>query len=256
MKIVLLGSGNVATRMGKAFSLQGHQILQVYSKTKANASALASVFGADSTDELSALSLEADLYVLAVSDSALEGLIQSMPMPKHGIISHCSGATPIDLLRKFRKHAVIYPPQSLSKELDTPIGDIPFALEAESSETLQILLQFMQEMAPKSFVCNSEQRLALHVAAVFANNFSNALFQIGYDILKTQNLPFDLLRPIILETAQKVQSNRPVDVQTGPARRGDLQTINTHLNFLSKNSQWVKIYQQLSEEIRIKSDSD
>ena len=256
MKIVLLGSGNVATQMGKAFSLHGHQVLQVYSKTKANADALASVFGAPSIADLKDLALDADLYLLAVSDSAIASLAAAMPMPQHGIVCHCSGATDLAVLNRFAKQAVIYPPQSLSKNVETHLQDIPFALEANSPEVLHSLFGFMQELAPKSFASNSAQRLALHVAAVFANNFSNLLFQISEDILNAHNLPFELLRPIILETAQKVQSHSPAEVQTGPASRGDQQTLNTHLNFLSKNSHWVKIYQQLSEEIRIKSDSD
>lgn len=255
MKIVILGSGNVASYLAENFSHQGHKIIQVYSRTKANAHALASVFGADATDELSQLLPDADLYLLAVSDSAIIELMQTPPAIGQGIMVHCSGATPLTALASYKQHGVIYPPQSISKNVSSPIAAIPFAIEGNTPAVQALLLQTMQAMAPKSFPCTTAQRLALHVAAVFANNFSNLLFQISYDLLAEHEISFDLLRPIILETAQKVQNKRPDEVQTGPAKRGDQQTLERHLNFLSEKPSWLKIYQQLSEEIRRKANS-
>ena len=255
MKIVILGSGNIASYLADKFSQRGHNIIQVYSRTKANAIALASVFGADAIDDVARLIPNADLYLLAVSDSAILEIMQTPLSIGQGILVHCSGATPLSVLSAYDRYGVIYPPQSISKQVDSTIDSIPFAIEGNSPEVQDELLQLMQTMAPKSFPCNSEQRLALHIAAVFANNFSNALFQISYDLLAEHELPFDLLRPIILETARKVQNKRPEEVQTGPAKRGDQQTIERHLNFLREKPSWLKIYQQLSEEIRRKSNS-
>lgn len=252
MKIVILGSGNVATQLGKAFLGQGHDVAQVYSKTEANAQALASVLGSRATTLLAEVKTDADLYLLAVSDQAIAEIAEQLPAHLSGIVVHCSGATAIDVLQDFQRYGVVYPPQSLTKHGPVDLASIPFGIEGNTANTADQLMAFMRPISQASFPCSSPQRLALHTAAVFANNFANSLFQISYDILKENNLSFDLLRPIILETAQKVQAHEPRTVQTGPAQRGDLLTIEKHLQFISKNSNWVKIYQQLTEEITSK----
>jgi len=249
MKIVILGSGNVATHIGNAFHSRGHTIAQVYSRNKANAHALASVLNADTVDALEDLNADADLYFIAVSDSAIAAIADGLPPITRAIVAHCSGATDMSVLSRFPLRGVIYPAQSLHKDTISVLADIPFGIEGSDATTENQLFRLMQEISPKSFLCNSEQRLALHTAAVFANNFSNALFQIAYTILKEHKLSFDLLRPLILETAQKVQQQVPKTVQTGPAQRDDMETIQRHLQFLRKNPDWLKIYQQLTKEI-------
>ncbi|TYR36016.1 DUF2520 domain-containing protein [Sphingobacterium phlebotomi] len=249
MTIVILGSGNIATHIGKAFHALGHQILQVYSRNRANAYALASVLNADAIDTIKEVTDKADLYIIAVTDQAIQHVVDQLPKLLKGIVVHCSGATNINILAHFPLYGVLYPAQSLQKDIVTSLDNIPFAIEGGDSDTADRLLQLMRNISVKSFLCDSEQRLALHIAAVFANNFSNVLFQIAYDILKEQNLSFDLLKPIVLETAQKVQKQIPKDVQTGPATREDAETIQKHLQFLTKTPHWLKIYQQLTEEI-------
>lgn len=249
MTVIILGSGNVATHMGKAFHNLGHQILQVYSRNKASAIALASVLNAEAVDTIENITDKADLYFIAVADQAIKQVVDQLPEPLKGIVVHCSGATDINILAHFPLHGVIYPAQSLRKDVPTPLENIPFGIEGSDTDTTDRLLQMMQNISAGSFLCNSTQRLALHIAAVFANNFSNVLYQIAYDILEEQNLSFDLLKPIILETAQKVQNQIPKDVQTGPSARGDMETIQKHLQFLMKTPHWLKIYQQLTEEI-------
>ncbi|SFT10841.1 Rossmann-like and DUF2520 domain-containing protein [Sphingobacterium wenxiniae] len=253
MDIVLLGSGNVATHLGKGLKGAGHHIVQVYSRNKAYASALASLLKADTIDNITAIRQDADLYILAVTDEAIPPLAEELSPAITGIVVHCSGATPLAVLHHFSRYGVIYPPQSISKTVEADLSKIPFGIEGNDTSTSQYLLELMQKISSLSFLCSSQQRLALHIAAVFANNFSNALFQISHDILKQHELPFDLLKPIIAETAQKIQNNQPKDVQTGPAKRGDQQTIRKHLDFISENSNWVKIYQQLTEEITIQN---
>lgn len=249
MTIVMIGSGNVATHIGEAFHTLGHQVSQVYSRNKANAFALASVLNADAVDTVSEITDSADLYFIAVADHAIQQVVDTLPEPLNGIVVHCSGATNINILAHFPLYGVVYPAQSLRKDISTALQNIPFGIEGSRTDVSDRLLQFMQHISAKSFLCNSEQRLALHIAAVFANNFSNVLFQTAYNILEEQNLSFDLLKPIILETAQNVQKQIPKDVQTGPAVRGDMETIQKHLQFLMKNPYWLKIYQQLTEEI-------
>jgi len=254
MNIVVFGSGNVATQLGKTFFNAGYGVKQVFSRNKANAQALASLIGAEAIHTLDALDRSADMYLLAVSDGAIDILAEQLPQLK-GVVVHCSGATPLSVLDKFQSYGVIYPLQSISRITPMNITAIPFAVEGNVAQTASQLLNMMQSMAPKSFVCNTQQRLALHVAAVFANNFTNALFQISYDILQENQLSFDLLKPLILETAQKVQTALPKDVQTGPAKRSDHRTIQAHLEFLRNKPDLLKIYQQLTAEISTKTDS-
>lgn len=249
MNIVLLGSGNIASHIGKAFHTQGHHILQVYSRNLANAHALASVLNADAVDTMKGINPHADLYFIAVADHAIAELTAQLPHTSTAVVVHCSGATDIVVLKRFPFHGVIYPVQSLNKDVKTLLQHVPFGIEGNNVEASTRLLELMNSISPQSFVCSSEQRLALHTAAVFANNFSNVLFQIAYDMLHEHQLPFDLLKPLILETAQKVQQQIPKEVQTGPAKRGDVETIQKHLEFISKNPHWLKIYQQLTEEI-------
>lgn len=249
MDLVILGSGNIASHLGKAFHAQGHRILQVYSRNKANACALASILNADAVTTVGEVTVDTDLYIIAVPDHAITEVAAQLPQVSSAIIVHCSGATDITALDRFSFRGVIYPVQSLNKEIETSLQNIPFGIEGNNTETAMRLLTLMQRISPPSFLCNSKQRLALHVAAVFANNFSNTLFQVAYDILKEHNLPFDLLKPLILETANKVQLAVPKDIQTGPALRDDTETIQKHLQFLTKSPNWLTIYQQLTEEI-------
>lgn len=256
MKIVILGSGNVASTLAQAFRSYGHTIAQVYSRNKANANALASLLASSSTDKLEQVVTDADIYCICVSDQAISSVVAALPEISQGIVVHCSGATSITVLHRFEHHGVLYPLQSISKAVTKDLTSIPFVVEGNNETTTTQLLNLILPLAPKAFQGDSAQRLALHVAAVFANNFTNLLFQISQNILEEHQLPFDLLRPIILETAQKVQTCLPEAVQTGPAKRGDMQTIETHLNFLSESPHWIKIYQQLTEEILRRRDSE
>lgn len=249
MDIVILGTGNIATHYAKAFQMLGHHVIQVYSKTSANADALAEVVSAESVHDLSQVSDNADLYIIAVSDQAISTVADQLPKRLTGIVVHTSGATPLKILHRFEKSGVIYPPQSLSKNVATDLSAIPFAIEGSTPEVEQVLLQIAQQISHTSFLCDSQQRITLHIAAVFVNNFSNALYQVAFDLLKRENLAVELIRPIILQTANKVQYQEPREVQTGPATRNDTQTIQTHLQFLSQDEHLAQIYQNLTDLI-------
>lgn len=249
MNLVIIGSGNIATHLAKACYATDHNILQVYSPTLANANALASVVNSQSIDDLQLISKHADVYLIAVSDAAIHQVTQALDPSIEGIVVHTSGATSIEVLQAFHRYGVIYPPQSLNKEIDTDLSVIPFGIEADSERTFDTLLRLIAPVASKAFPCDSSQRLALHLSAVLVNNFSNALFQMAEEILTREHLSFDLLKPIIAETAQKVQQHSPKDTQTGPARRGDYQVINKHLQFLTQYPEESKIYQLLSDFI-------
>ncbi|MFD2597822.1 Rossmann-like and DUF2520 domain-containing protein [Sphingobacterium corticis] len=253
MQITIIGSGNIAHHLGKAFYGAGHRIAQVYSRNRENAEILAKDVESERIDDLSALKTDADLYVLAVSDQAISAVVEALPKSLSGIVVHTSGATSVALLDRFAHYGVIYPPQSLSKHVEADLSEIPFAIEANQEANYQKLLALMQPLAPKSFQANSEQRLALHLSAVFANNFSNAMYRIAFELLAKQNLPVNLIRPIIAETAKKVQQHDPKSVQTGPAKRNDSETMEKHLNYLKQLPDWQSIYQIISDFI-IKSE--
>lgn len=249
MNIVIIGSGNIASQLAKAFYAADNKIMQIYSRTLANAQALANVVNSDAIADLSKIDKSADLYIIAVVDDVISTIANQLPTDLSGIVIHTSGATSIDILGVFQNRGVIYPPQSINKDIQTDIDLIPFGVEGNSPETLEKLFSFIQSIAPKSFPCTSKQRLALHIAAVMANNFSNALFQMAADILKHEQLDFELIRPIILETAIKVQNHLPSHTQTGPAVRNDFKVIDKHLQFLSQTPDVSKIYQLLTDFI-------
>lgn len=249
MKIVIIGSGNVATHLAKAWYASNNVILQVYSPTLANACALASVVDSHAINNLEELNLRADLYLIAIKDDAITNVVEQLPKSLQGIVVHTSGATSVEVLNSFNKFGVIYPPQSINKNIKTHLSLIPFGIEGDSSSTYQQLHGLISAISPKVFACQTSQRLALHLSAVLVNNFSNALFQMAEDILNGENLSFDLLKPIILETAEKVQSYPPSETQTGPARRGDYDIIDKHLDFLTQYPEEHKIYQLLSDFI-------
>jgi len=249
MNIAVIGSGNVATHLAQLFCRHGHAITQVYSRTVAHARILADTVSAQAVASLTELNIDTDLILIAVSDDAIAEIVVQLPSHSKAIVVHTSGSTPMDILSSFGQCGVIYPPQSLNKKAEADLTQIPFAVEGSSKRVEDRLLAMMTQIASKSFLCSSKQRLALHVAAVFANNFSNALYQMAYDILQQENLDFDLVRPLILETAQKVQNYIPEQVQTGPALRNDRKIIELHLQFLRNHPEQAEIYQQLTDFI-------
>ena len=249
MNIVILGSGNAATHFARQFQKIGQQVVQIYSKTKANANALAFDLHCAAIDQLSELDLNADLYLIAVADKAIIPIIEALPPNLKGIVIHCSGATDLAVLNRFKNAGVIYPPQSLSKDKAVDFSTVPLCIEGNTDENSAMLLQLARNLSPHSIYCTSEQRLAIHLASVLVNNFSNILYQMAYELLTENNLSFDLIKPIIRETAEKAQNHIPITVQTGPAIRQDSKTMKKHLQFISNKPNLQQIYQLLSQEI-------
>jgi len=249
MNIVIIGSGNIATHLAKALYEANNKISQIYSRTLANAQALANIVYSEAINDLKQIDTEADLYIIAVSDTAIGTVANELPKSLQGIIVHTSGATNLDVLAYFTNYGVIYPPQSINKDIKTDLSVIPFGIEGNTLHSFEKLFLLIQSIAPKTFACSSQQRLALHLSSVIANNFSNALFLMAKEIMDKENLDFELLRPIILETALKVQNHSPLQTQTGPALRGDYKIIDKHLQFLSQSPEESKIYQILTDFI-------
>ena len=251
MDVVLLGSGNVATHFGKALFHAGHRLVQVYSRTHANAKVLADTVNSQAIDDLTAIDPTADLYVMAIKDDAIRSVVAQLPPLQKGIVVHTAGSVDMAIFATHvSQYGVIYPVQTFSLAKPVDFSSVPLAVEASDADTYRQLTQLVAPLSTRVFPCNSRQRLALHVAAVFACNFSNHLYAIGADILREHALDFELIRPLILETAQKVMVHSPGDVQTGPAVRNDVGTMQKHMELLeASHPDLVALYQQLSERI-------
>lgn len=253
MNIVLLGSGNVATHLGKAFSNAGHTILQVWSRNFSHAQGLADQVKAEAIDQLSQLNLEGDLYIVSVVDDAIVSVLEQIPSLSATVV-HTSGSTDMEVLLPYSKdYGVFYPLQTFSKGVDIELSDTPILLEASSEDVVKKLNELASSISKNVQQCNSDQRIKLHIAAVFSCNFTNHLYAIAQEILKESNLDFDLIRPLILETARKVMDELPNEVQTGPAAREDQLTLDRHRQKLTDHPNWLAIYNLLSSDIIDKS---
>jgi len=248
MRIVLIGSGNVATHLGKALQQSGHSILQVYSRTQENAAELAEQLCATPINDIAAMDTTADWYIFSVKDDALPPLIEQFPDVK-GLVTHTAGSVPMNILSRFRTHGVFYPFQTFSKETAVDFKTIPLLVEGNSDQTTDTMLHLAREISDKAQLASSDQRGQLHIAAVFACNFVNHMYALADDLLKSHQLPFDLLIPLIKETAGKMENISPQLSQTGPASRNDQLIINKHLNSLEDQPHHKELYEILTDSI-------
>jgi predicted short-subunit dehydrogenase-like oxidoreductase (DUF2520 family) len=247
--IVLIGSGNVATQLGIALHEAGYFISQVYSPTKRSAEALSKRINAEAITDLKKLALNASVYILAVKDDAIALVAKELKL-KDKLIVHTSGSVPMDVLKTASKnYGVFYPLQTFSKDKQIDFRTVPVCIEANSKETSDQLQYFAKSISGNVKKVNSEQRRKIHLAAVFACNFSNHMYVIADKLLAKDKLSFDLLRPLIQETADKIKNNAPAKMQTGPAIRGDKATIGAHTKLLGKEKNLQRIYTLLSESI-------
>lgn len=245
ISITIIGSGNVAQHLIKAISKSTVlELIQVLARTTESVAHLV-----DSnliTTDVTKLT-EADLYIISVSDDAIYEVSNSFKFSDK-LVAHTSGSVAITELADSNRKAVFYPLQTLSKNKDINFKEVPLCLEAQNDQDLALLMQVANAISDKVFEINSEQRKSLHVSAVFVSNFVNHLYKIGSDICIEHQVPFEILKPLILETANKVQIMEPNEAQTGPAKRNDTTTINKHLNLLSDENQ-KDIYKILTKSI-------
>jgi predicted short-subunit dehydrogenase-like oxidoreductase (DUF2520 family) len=254
MRITLIGSGNVATHLGAAFKNAGHRIVQVYSRNEQNAALLAYHIGAEAISDLNNIDPGTDIFIISVSDDARDGISEQLAKYDK-LIAHTSGANDLYTLLAFTDHAgVFYPLQTFSKTKEVDFISVPLCIEGVDDSITKTLKELAQTISNNVYLISSVQRKTLHLAAVFACNFPNYLYSIAQELLAAQNIQFDLLRPLILETAEKVQQQFPAAVQTGPAVRRDAKTMNTHIQQLQNEPELEQLYRLLSQGI-IKMDS-
>jgi predicted short-subunit dehydrogenase-like oxidoreductase (DUF2520 family) len=249
MRISIIGSGNVATHLAAAFKNAGHRIVQVYSRDLHNAALLAYHVGAEAIDDLNSINPETDLLVISVKDDAIIPIAQALARYQKLTI-HTSGSTDIDALSAIVPNAgVLYPLQTLSKNKEVDFKTVPLCIEGTSEEITLLLEHLARTISNNVYRVNSAQRKTLHLAAVFACNFPNYLYDVAQQLLAKEGMEFEMLRPLILETAQKVQDHLPAEVQTGPAIRNDETTMAAHLQMLNDQPALKTLYALISQAI-------
>jgi len=256
MKIVMIGAGNVATHLAPALQNCGYNIIQVFSRTKASAKLLADKLQCSFTNSEDCIQRNADLYLYCVSDNALESVIRTFHYSK-GIHVHTAGSIDADIFRNYAdNYGVLYPMQTFSKQKAVDFNSVPIFTEANNADNLEKINTIAKKLSEKVYPISSAQRIKLHIAAVFACNFSNHCFRMAHEILEENRLPFDLMLPLIDETVEKLKHLTPEQAQTGPAVRNDQNVLKKHLKALENHPEKRELYRILSTSISDKNNKN
>lgn len=251
MKIAFIGAGNLVTNLAKIMHCKGFDISQVYSRTMEAAKKLAAIVDAEPIDSLSNVIDDADLYIISVKDSALLDVINNLcNANRKGIFVHTAGSISMNVFENHaERYGVLYPMQSFSKQKEVDFKDLPFFLEAKNDMILSVLKEIVGTIDGKTYVIDSNARKSLHLAAVFACNFVNHCYELSHELLQKHGIPFEVMLPLIDETARKVHSISPILSQTGPAVRYDENVISMQHEYLSYNPRIQEIYDVMSKSI-------
>ena len=245
IRVSIIGSGNLAQHLIVAFSKTTDiELVQVFARKDA---AVAHLINPDKIYTNFNDIIAADLFIIAITDDAITEVSAAIPFSNE-LVVHTSGSVSIAAIDNKNRQGVFYPLQTFSKSKEVDFKTIPICIETKNEKDFQILEKVAKSISNTVYKINSEQRKALHIAAVFVCNFVNHLYQIGNNICIENDLPFDILKPLIQETANKILTLSPNQAQTGPAKRKDTQTINAHLSFLSDENQ-KEIYKMLTKSI-------
>ncbi|MDR0743024.1 MAG: DUF2520 domain-containing protein [Tannerella sp.] len=252
LKVIFIGAGNVAARMSLSMKDAGFSILQVFSRTEENARMLGKQLTCDFITETSQIRTDADIYIFSIKDDILPNIIAEIPV-NNGIWAHTAGSVPIDVFEGYaERYGVIYPLQTLSKNRYTDFRKIPLFVEGNAEASEKEIRIIAEKISENVYLMTSEKRRYLHLAAVFACNFSNHMYRIATQILEEQDIDRQVLQPLIDETANKLYTMSPDKAQTGPAIRYDRNIINRHLALL-KDPDIRNIYESISKNIHEKT---
>lgn len=246
---VVIGSGNVATHLATALAPYV-EILQIFSRDILHARELADRISSSciATNDVTAISPDADLYLMSVADDCIASLLQQIPRINNGIWVHTSGSVGVDVFAELREHfGVFYPLQTFSKHKAVEMKSVPFFIEGSSSSVEKSLLDLAGKISNNVRLLNSEGRRRLHVAAVFACNFVNYMWVVADRQLRLCGTDIHALDPLLKETMEKITTLSPAEAQTGPARRGDKHIIDSHIKMLSGDD--AQLYELLSNQI-------
>lgn len=254
-RISIIGAGKVATHLGKRLFDCGLDIQQIYSRQLPDAENLAQKLDAEGINDWSLLNTEKlDLLILAVRDQAIPEVVQQIKpyLSSSTLVAHTSGTSPLNWLSDHLLRAgIFYPLQSFSPGREPDFSQIPLCIEASDLGDQQLLLELGQRISHKVQITSEADRRTLHLAAVFVNNFVNHLYHIGAEILAEKKLPFELLLPLIQETAAKIEHQGPANMQTGPAIRGDEVTIQRQVKMLENHPAWRDLYETFTTLIQV-----
>lgn len=249
MKIVIIGAGNVGTHVGRALQNSGETILQIVSKTQQSAKNLADILQCDYTNQLSHINKSADIYFICVNDSSIQDVVSQLPI-KNKLIVHTSGSIDLSVFNGYTEnYGCVYPLQSFSKFKELDYNKLQFFIEANTESNAQIITSLLQKVTPHIQYMTSQQRGILHLCAVLVNNFPNHLCALADKLLSENNLQFDILKPLITETYQKVSNYSPFESQTGPAVRNDKNVLEKHRKLLANHKDILEIYNVISDNI-------
>lgn len=248
---MFIGAGNLATHLAQALKKAGHEITQVYSRTKQSAEMLATKVGAEPVTDTDKLRDDADACIMAVKDSALEELITRVCDTRKNIVfMHTAGSMPVSLFEEHaQSYGVLYPMQSFSKERAVDFTKIPCFLEWNGDRARIVITRLAESVSSIHYEMNSDARKHLHLAAVFASNFVNHCYVLSAELLQKYDLPFDVMLPLTDEVAKKVHEMTPAEAQTGPAVRYDENVMDKHKRMLEDEPLMKKIYETMSESI-------
>ncbi len=253
MKIVFIGAGNLAKQLSESMQRAGYDIMQVYSRTKESASVLAGRLGCSYVTSLKSVIADADIYVVALKDSALVELLPQITDGKseRALFVHTAGSIPMTIWEGYAGHyGVFYPMQTFSKVRDVDFRTIPVFIEAKQTADLELLKEIGGTLSETVLEADSEQRRYLHLSAVFVCNFANHMFTVGERLLQEHHLPFNVMYPLLKETTEKVLSGiNPSEAQTGPAVRYDENVMSKHIQLLSAHPAWQHLYEEISKSI-------
>lgn len=271
MKIVLIGAGNLATHLGKALHAAGHDMVQVFSRTMQSAETLASLLDAEPLTDIAQVRDDADEYIFSVKDSALvqlvaqlcrheadglgeDGAVNALRKAKKGeherVFLHTAGSMPMSVFKGMAQHyGVLYPMQTFSKQREVDFSIIPCFVEANDEFAQKQIEGLAREISGRVYQLSSEDRKYLHLSAVFACNFANHCYAISQELLEEHGIPFDVMLPLINETAAKVHEMKPKDAQTGPAVRYDENVIGKQSKLLENHPHFKKVYDSMSKSI-------
>jgi predicted short-subunit dehydrogenase-like oxidoreductase (DUF2520 family) len=247
--IVIIGAGNVGCHLARKLYAASFNIVQVAGRRAVNVKSLAEDLGATHTQDFAKIVKGQDLYILALPDEVMEEVLPKLPLSDE-LIVHTSGSVHLNILHPYSEnYGVLYPLQTFTRHRDFDLNEVPIMVEANRIDNEDLLLALGKRLSEKVMVVDSIRRQYLHIAAVFASNFSNHMYDIARSVLEEQDLDFELLVPLIMETAEKATTLGPAKAQTGPAMRRDKKVMQKHLEMLKGNPAAMEIYRRISDSI-------
>jgi len=250
MDIVFVGAGRLATNLARALKDAGHHIVAVYSRTMTSAVALSDVVGGIPTDNIEALPMEADAFILSVKDSVLPSVITQLQKGREGqTFLHTAGSIPMTIFGCHQHCGVLYPMQTFSKEKQVDFSRVHFFIEGSDGQTLILARNIASGVSTHVHELSSDERRYLHLSAVFACNFANHCYALSAKIMEAHGMSFDAMLPLIKETTDKVETMHPRDAQTGPAIRWDENVMAAQKALLSDEPEMQQIYELMSKSI-------